>query len=83
MLQNLDPKSLVGLAVCSADWSEIDKRNDLLAPATYQIQRALQITSAGGVVKDIRRDLNLIARTIDSQGMDPVFEPFTSSNFID
>jgi hypothetical protein len=52
--------AFVGQAVCTPYWINLTRRVTLLAPALTQYHRALDITSAPGVVRDALRDLELI-----------------------
>lgn len=63
--------ALVGQAVCDPRWADATQRADLLALAEYR--RALDITSAPGVVRDALRDLELI-HAAGVEGLEPVFE---------
>lgn len=65
--------ALVGQAVCDPHWSDPTQRATLLAPALAEYRRALEITSAPGVVRDAIRDLELI-RAAGIEGLEPVFE---------
>jgi tetratricopeptide (TPR) repeat protein len=65
--------ALVGQAVCDPNWADPTQRNDLLAPALAEYRRALDITSASGVVRDAIRDLELI-RAAGIERLEPVFE---------
>lgn len=65
--------AIIGQAVCDPNWADPTQRNDLLAPALAEYRRALDITSAPGVVRDAIRDLELI-RAAGIEGLEPVFE---------
>jgi len=52
--------ALTGGAVCDPRWVEESQRADLLVPVLAEYRRALEITSAAGVVGDALRDLELI-----------------------
>ena len=65
--------ALVGRAVCDPRWGEESERADLLAPALVEYNRALEITSASGVVQDALRDLELI-QAAGIKGLEPAFE---------
>ncbi len=64
--------ALVGQAVCGSRWLDPPQRTDLLAPALTEYRRALDITSAPGVVRDALRDLGLI-RAAGIKGLEPAF----------
>lgn len=64
--------ALIGQAVCDPCWSGIAQRADLLIPALVEYRRALDITSAPGVVRDALRDLELI-HAAGIEGLEPVF----------
>ncbi len=65
--------ALLGQAICSPDWSDEDKRLELLVPVLTAYQRALDICAAPGVVQDAIRDLELI-QTAGIEGLEPVFD---------
>ncbi len=65
--------ALVGQAICSPRWADASQRAELLAPALAEYRRALEITSAPGVVGDAIRDLELI-RKAGIEGLEPAFE---------
>jgi len=58
--------------ILDARWVDAVQRADLLAPALTEYRRALEITSAPGVVRDALRDLELI-RAAGIEGLEPVF----------
>jgi len=64
--------ALVGQVVCDPRWSDPNQRTDLLDPALAEYRRALDITSAPGVVRDALHDLKLI-RAADIDGLEPAF----------
>lgn len=65
--------ALIVRAVSGPDWTKLEKRTELLAPAWGQYRRALDNCSAQGVVQDALRDLELI-RAAGIEGLEPVFE---------
>jgi tetratricopeptide (TPR) repeat protein len=70
--------ALIGQAVCDQRWAEESERIELLAPALAEYRKALEITSAKGVVQDAIRDLELI-RGAGIEGLEPVFELLESA----
>jgi tetratricopeptide (TPR) repeat protein len=70
--------ALVGQAVCDPRWNQESERVELLAPALAEYRRALEITSAPGVVQDAIRDLEMI-RAAGIEGLEPVFELLESA----
>jgi tetratricopeptide (TPR) repeat protein len=70
--------ALVGQAVCDPRWTKESERADLLAPALVECRRALEITSAPGIVQDALRDLELI-RAAGIEGLEPAFELLESA----
>jgi len=65
--------ALVGQAVCNLRWAEESERVELLVPALAEYRRALEITSAPGVVQDAICDLELV-RVAGIEGLEPAFE---------
>ncbi|HOU12812.1 MAG TPA: tetratricopeptide repeat protein [Anaerolineae bacterium] len=65
--------AMVGQAVCHSRWGNIGEKRTLLVPALVEYRRALDITSAPGVVRDALRDLELI-RAAGVEGLEPAFE---------
>ncbi|MBN1890002.1 MAG: tetratricopeptide repeat protein [Thermoflexales bacterium] len=65
--------ALVGQSVCNPRWVDASHRAELLAPALEEYRRALEITSAAGVVGDALRDLELI-RKAGIEGLEPIFD---------
>ena len=65
--------ALVGQAVCDPSWANEDERAKLLTPALEEYQRALEICSAPGVVRDAIHDLEMI-RAAGVYGLEPAFE---------
>jgi tetratricopeptide (TPR) repeat protein len=70
--------ALVGQAVCDPRWADENERAELLAPALTEYRRALEITSAPGIVQDALRDLELI-QAADIEGLEPAFEPLETA----
>lgn len=70
--------ALVGQAVCDLRWADASQCAELLAPALAEYRRALEITSAAGVVGDAISDLELI-RKAGIEGLEPVFELLESA----
>lgn len=66
--------ALVGKATCDPHWTDsTTQRTTLLEPALTEYRRALDITSAPGIVRDALCDLKLI-RAAGIEGLEPVFE---------
>jgi tetratricopeptide (TPR) repeat protein len=65
--------ALVGQAVCDPRWADESERAKLLIPALKEYRRALEITSAPGIVHDALRDLEMI-RAAGIEGLEPAFE---------
>ena len=65
--------ALLGRATCDPRWREKDKRAVLLIPVLEEYRRALQITSAPGVIQDAIRNLELI-QAAGIEGLEPAFE---------
>jgi len=65
--------ALVGSTVCDPRWTDEGERAELLAPPLAEYRRALEITSAPGIVQDALRDLELI-RAAGIEGLEPIFE---------
>jgi len=65
--------ALVGHVVCDLCWAEENERAELLAPALTEYRRALEITSAPGIIQDALRDLEMI-RGAGIEGLEPAFE---------
>jgi len=59
---------------------EEGERPELLAPALAEYRRALEITSAPGIVQDALRDLELI-RAAGIEGLEPVFELLENAEY--
>ncbi len=70
--------ALVGQIVTKPNWTQLEKRVELLTPALTEYQRALEICGAPGVVQGALRDLELI-RTAGVEGLEPVFELLESA----
>jgi hypothetical protein len=70
--------ALVGQAVCDSCWPEEEKRAKLLAPSLMEYRRALEITTATGVVQDALHDLEMI-RIVGIKGLEPAFELLESA----
>jgi tetratricopeptide (TPR) repeat protein len=65
---------LLGQVIRSPDWlGTEEKQAELLTPVLMEYHRALDITTAPGVVRDVLRDLELI-RAAGIEGLEPVFE---------
>lgn len=64
--------ALVGQPVCNPHWIDPAQRSVLLIPALAEYRRALDITAAPGIVRDVLRDLELI-RAAGIEGLEPVF----------
>lgn len=65
---------LLGQAIQSPEWVDTEgKRPKLLTPVLMEYHRALDITTALGVVRDVLRDLELI-RAAGIEGLEPVLE---------
>ncbi len=77
-LQYILSAAMVGQAVCDSRWADASQRAELLAPALAEYRRALEITSAAGVVGDAIRDLELI-RAAGIEGLKPAFELLESA----
>ncbi len=63
----------IGQAVCDSHWSAATQSSVLLLPTLTEYRRALDITTALGVVREALRDLELI-RAAGVEGLEPVFE---------
>ena len=63
----------MGCAVCNPRWAEASEQARLLSPALTEYRRALETTSAPGIVQDALRDLELI-RAAGIEGLEPAFE---------
>ena len=72
--------ALVGQAVCDPRWEEGDERFALLVPALAEYRRALEITSAPGIVQDAIRNLELV-RAAGVEGLEPVFELLENAEY--
>jgi tetratricopeptide (TPR) repeat protein len=72
--------ALVGQAVCDPRWAEESGHAELLTPALAEYRRALEITSAPGIVQDALRDLELI-RAAGIEGLKPVFELLENAEY--
>lgn len=70
--------ALVGQVVCDPRWADTSQRAELLAPALTEYRKALEITSAPGVVADALRDLELI-QAAGVSGLEPVFDLLKSA----
>jgi len=64
--------ALVGQAACDPRWPDSNQHTVLLASALAEYRRALDITSAPGVVRDALHDLKLI-RAAGIDGLEPAF----------
>ena len=65
--------ALVGLAACGSTWEDASAHTKLLSPALAEYRRALNATSAPGIVCDALRDVKLI-QSAGIEGLEPIFE---------
>ena len=65
--------ALVGQAICDSHWGQKTERAKLLVSALTTYHRALEISSAPGIVQNAIHDLELI-RAAGIEGLEPVFE---------